>query len=166
LAMIFLMIAVVGMVWMIGSQQKTARTGQTAISETQTTGRPETTLPKVKLGAYVLRTVIVTGAILGIIWFGVRLYKKRLHSDLSPHSNIRIIGRQYLSARQYLVLVQAESKRLLLGVTDQSIRCLTEWADECSDEPQPSQETPQFGDSFRRITEQDAFSKPEYRTEP
>ena len=82
---------------------------------------------------YFLRTLGITGIIIILIIVGLKWYKNKL----SPEGNffsLEVLGKQHISPKQYLMMVRIEGKKLLMGVTEQSINLVKEFEDEISDE--------------------------------
>ncbi|MFH1851043.1 MAG: flagellar biosynthetic protein FliO [Candidatus Neomarinimicrobiota bacterium] len=80
------------------------------------------------LGGQIIRTVVVTAAIIVLILMVARWYRRALPGGGSLAGlQVAVQGRHYLSARQSLLLVEIEGRRLLLGVTDNGINLVTEF---------------------------------------
>lgn len=69
--------------------------------------------------------VLVLGLI-GAIAFVLKRYAKSAQVTSSRSDAIRIVGTKMLGGRRCLMLVRVRGQTLLLGVTPQSINCLTE----------------------------------------
>lgn len=70
-----------------------------------------------------LRVVVSLSAVLGVIWFAQRrLTKGKLLQKVVRE--IRVVGRQSLGSKASVVLIEADGKRMMLGVTDHSITLL------------------------------------------
>lgn len=70
-----------------------------------------------------LRVVVSLAAVLGVIWFAQRrLTKGKLLQKVVRE--IRVVGRQSLGSKASVVLIEADGKRMMLGVTDHSITLL------------------------------------------
>ena len=81
------------------------------------------------------KTVLITGLMLATIvagaWGLKRFGANRLQQSSS--SEMRILGRKYLSAKQSIAIVKVREKELLLGITDHSIQLLIELTTEEED---------------------------------
>ena len=75
---------------------------------------------------YLLKTLGVTGFIVLIILVGFKWYKNKLSIENNFFS-MDVLGKQHLSPKQYLMMVKIDEKKLLLGVTDQSIQLVKEF---------------------------------------
>jgi flagellar protein FliO/FliZ len=72
-----------------------------------------------------LRVVVSLGAVLAVIWYAHRRITKGAGLTRSDRP-ITIVGRQSLGQKSSVVIVEADGKRLLLGVTDHTITVLSE----------------------------------------
>jgi flagellar protein FliO/FliZ len=74
-----------------------------------------------------LRVVVSLSAVLGVIWYAQRRLGrgKLLHKVVR---DIRVVARQSLGSKASVVVVEADGKRLVLGVTDHSVTVLSESA--------------------------------------
>jgi len=72
-----------------------------------------------------LRVVVSLGAVLAVIWYAHRRITKGQSLTRSARP-ITIVGRQSLSQKSSVVIIEADGKRLLLGVTDSTITVLSE----------------------------------------
>jgi len=64
--------------------------------------------------------------LIGLIAFVLKRYAKSAQLTSSRSDAIRIVGTKMLGGRRCLMLVRVRGQTLLLGVTPQSINCLTE----------------------------------------
>lgn len=87
------------------------------------TVKEQPSVPK-SYSSYLIRVVAVTGGIAGILLLiGLGIKKRFIPTDQS--SFIKIHSRKYIGPKQYLTIISAEDKHILLGVTEQSISYLT-----------------------------------------
>tara|TARA_B100001123_G_C15345850_1_gene1037113 strand:+ start:20751 stop:21230 length:480 start_codon:yes stop_codon:yes gene_type:complete len=77
---------------------------------------------------YFLRTLGITGLIIIFILMGFKWYKSKLVENVN-HFSMEVLGKQYISPKQYLIMVRIEGQKLLMGVTDQSINLIKEFSD-------------------------------------
>ena len=81
------------------------------------------------------KTVLITALIIATIvagaWGLKRFGANRLRQTSS--SEMRILGRKYLSAKQSIAIVKVREKELLLGITDHSIQLLIDLTTEEED---------------------------------
>jgi|GEM_PF-749109 len=127
-AFIFILIAIIGMilVYTKPDDQKSKPAPEPEVESEQI----QKSYPKPALGSYLIRTVVVTGAIIVFIVVGAKVYRRRLKNDLPFRFQLKLVGRKYLSPKQYLAVIKTGQRHLLLGVTDNSIQLLTELKDE------------------------------------
>ena len=81
---------------------------------------------------YFLRTLGITGLIIILILVGFKWYKNKLSFE-GDYFSMEILGKQHISPKQYLMMVRIEGRKLLMGVTEQSINLVKEFADDGSD---------------------------------
>lgn len=79
---------------------------------------------------YIRRTLLITGAVLLLFFVLVKWYQKRVKGDITTMLSIDIIGRKYIAPKQYLLMVEVEDQKLLLGITDSSINLITTFNDD------------------------------------
>ncbi|MCU1405981.1 MAG: hypothetical protein JWQ43_2284 [Glaciihabitans sp.] len=72
-----------------------------------------------------LRVAVSLGAVLAVIWYAHRRITRGAGLVKSERP-ITIIGRQGLSQKASVVIIEAEGKRLLLGVTEHTITVLSD----------------------------------------
>ncbi|MCX7522393.1 flagellar biosynthetic protein FliO [Microbacterium sp. STN6] len=70
-----------------------------------------------------LRVVLSLAAVLALLWLLRRKLERRPRRRARTNS-IQVVGRQALSRRASVVMVESDGKRLLLGVTEQSVNVL------------------------------------------
>ncbi|NQU44799.1 flagellar biosynthetic protein FliO [bacterium] len=112
---------------------------------------------------------IVLALMFGVYWF-IRRYAPRGSVSANRHDTIRVLGTKMLGGRQSLMLVRVRGQTLLLGITSQSISCLTEIAEIDGEWVQPPEETPtgdaatptdsRFGRMIRQIVARDESERP------
>lgn len=79
------------------------------------------------LGNYFYKVVWVTFVLIIFLVIGLAIYKKYVISGNGLVNNrIRIIGRQNITAKQALVIVNIEGKKYALGTTDHSVNLIAE----------------------------------------
>jgi flagellar protein FliO/FliZ len=86
-----------------------------------------------------LRVVVSLSAVLGVIWFAQRrLIRGKLLQKAVRE--IRVVARQSLGSKASVVLIEADGKRLMLGVTDHSVTVLDSsvLAASAAAEPEPA----------------------------
>ncbi len=91
---------------------------------------------------YLLRVVIVTVTMIVILIVGLKFYKKRMKISGKDNLNMNVLGRHYISDKQYLLKVMIEDKYLLLGISESNISYLTQLAGPVDD---PDEKTATFG---------------------
>jgi len=162
-ALIFILIAIIGMI-LIYTKPDHKKSESAPMPEVES-GQLQKSYPKPALGSYLIRTVVVTGAIIVLIIIGAKVYRRRLKNDLPFRFQLKVVGRKYLSPKQYLAVIKTGQRHLLLGVTDNSIQLLTELNDEelISDRDETGPQHP-----FNRVIQQfkKSGSENEQRTAP
>lgn len=76
----------------------------------------------------VLRVVFSLAAVLGLMWFLARLASRRL--DGPSASLVRLVGRQTVGRSASVAVVAVGHRMLVVGVTENSVRLLTELDEE------------------------------------
>ncbi len=82
--------------------------------------------PQNTYSSYLLKVAVVTITMIVMLVLGLRVYKKQIRLKAKNSLVVDILGRHYISDKQYLLKVDVEDKYLLLGVSDTSINCLAE----------------------------------------
>jgi flagellar biogenesis protein FliO len=104
---------------------------------------------------YLVRVIFVTAVLIVCIVFGAKFYRKWVFKQMGPVKNrIRVLGRQAVGPKQFIVLVSIEGKKYALGVTDQSVNILTDLGpmeenDEMEEMPVT---TGSFSDLLKKLT--------------
>jgi flagellar protein FliO/FliZ len=70
-----------------------------------------------------VRVVVSLAAVLGVIWFAQRRLSRGKLLQKAVR-DIRVVARQSLGSKASVVLIEADGKRLMLGVTDHSVTVL------------------------------------------
>ena len=78
---------------------------------------------------YFLRTLGITGIIIILILVGFKWYKNKLSFE-GDYFSMEILGKQHISPKQYLMMVRIEGRKLLMGVSEQSINLVKEFVEE------------------------------------
>ena len=78
---------------------------------------------------YFLRTLCITGIIIILILVGFKWYKNKLSFE-GDYFSMEILGKQHISPKQYLMMVRIEGRKLLMGVSEQSINLVKEFVEE------------------------------------
>ena len=161
LALLFVVIAVLGIVM---TMNRTSHRPSLAMPDS-TYVTPENTESPRSFGSYIVRTVVVTGMIIITLLLAMKYYKKRNVIDGAGRYHFEILGKRYLSPKQYLVMVRVEDSKLLLGVTDHSINLIKEFAD-TDEEEKFEQSTPMSAtQSFIKLFKREAESGTEQENE-
>ena len=101
------------------------------------------------LTGQMLKVLGVTAAIIVVMLVLWRLYLRLGGQHNNAPGMLRILSRQSLGPRQYLTLVQAGERRLLLGVTEQNITLIADLSD--ADLPLTEIPSPTAATSFAAI---------------
>lgn len=76
---------------------------------------------------YLVRVIFVTTLMIVLIVFGLKYYKKYiLHNVKSSHNRMKILGRQSVGHKQYVVIIVLGKHKYALGVTDHSVNLITD----------------------------------------
>jgi len=78
---------------------------------------------------YFLRTLGITGLIIILILVGLKWYKNKLSFE-GDYFSMEVLGKQHISPKQYLMMVRIEGRKLLMGVSEQSINLVKEFVEE------------------------------------
>lgn len=149
IALVFVFIAVMGIIMTISSFSR--------ISEPNQGNPPDSKEKKVETTfesnypRFVIKTIIITCAIIILFVLGAKLYKRRHRSEISGRIKMDIVGRKYIDSKHYLLMVNVCGQRLLLGVSDNSINLIAEYEDSNSNENFDEANTSQMDDQFSRI---------------
>ncbi|MDP8237473.1 MAG: flagellar biosynthetic protein FliO [Candidatus Hatepunaea meridiana] len=137
-AMIFIAIAVIGVMLTISSPSKKQKSSEIEKPSLETVQPLETVqhnqIKKSNYSSYLLRVILITAAIIAVILVGSRLYRKQMRLGDSNKVNISILGRQYISPKHSLIMVRVTGRRFLLGITDSSVNLISEFEDEIESE--------------------------------
>lgn len=96
-----------------------------------------------QMSSYMYRVAWGTLLILFVIFIGARFYRKYANlSNDGPKSNFRIISRKTIGPKQFLLLINVEGHKLLLGVSEQSINLISDFG--IVEESMEDYETPQL----------------------
>lgn len=96
-------------------------------------------------GWYFFRMVAVTGFVITLFVFSVKYYKRKM-AKTGHYFDMRVLGKQYISAKQYLMMIRVEDRKMLLGVTDHSIHLIKEFdEDKNKDETSKQLDKPREG---------------------
>jgi len=99
---------------------------------------------------YLLRVIFVTALMIIFIIIGFKYYRKYvLHNDGTTNNRIKILARQAIGQKQYVVIIAMGNKKYALGVTDQSINLITDLGD--LDEDEQKMETIQAPAAFSSL---------------
>jgi flagellar protein FliO/FliZ len=74
----------------------------------------------------VLRTFLALAAVIALVWGSLWLLKRFTGGRKGDSGAIRIAGTAHLGAKQRIVLIDVEGRRMVLGVADPSITLLAD----------------------------------------
>lgn len=80
-------------------------------------------------GGYLLRVMLITLALIAVLIVVARVAKKQNMLAQTTDLKMRILGKRYISPKQYFMKVMIDDRYLLLGVSEQSINLITELAE-------------------------------------
>jgi flagellar biogenesis protein FliO len=104
---------------------------------------------------YLVRVIFVTAIVIVLIIFGLKSYKKYiLHNVTLSQNRIRILGRQAVGHKQYVVIIVLGNRKYALGVTDHSVNLITDMGeiDEKEEQEESVQAPIAFSSFFKKIT--------------
>jgi flagellar biogenesis protein FliO len=78
---------------------------------------------------FIFRTLGITGFIIVLILVGFKWYKNKLSFE-DNYFSMEVLGKQHINPKQYLMMVRIEGRKLLLGVSEQSINLIKEFIEE------------------------------------
>ena len=81
---------------------------------------------RINMMHYLLKTIGITGIILILLIVGLNWYKYKIPSKKNNFS-MKVLGKQYISSKQYLMMVKVDGQKMLLGVTDHSVGLIKEY---------------------------------------
>lgn len=96
----------------------------------------------------VLRVVLSLGAVLTVLWLAQKYARRRLKVG-GPEQLVSVVARQGIGQKAAVVLVDADGKRFLLGVTEQSVSIL-----HTGDAPEPAPVDEESAVAFSRKLEE------------
>jgi len=82
---------------------------------------------------FIFRTLGITGFIIVLILVGFKWYKNKLSFD-DNYFSMEVLGKQHINPKQYLMMVRIEGRKLLMGVSEQSINLIKEFMEEQNNE--------------------------------
>ena len=124
-ALLFALIAILGLVSIITPQPGTDTGDQEAPLKTRST-----------YSGYLFRVVAVTITLVVFLVVGLRVYRKQVMLRGKNSLSINLLGRYYINDRQYLLKVAIDDRNLLLGVSEGSISLITELDAEAAEAPE------------------------------
>jgi flagellar biogenesis protein FliO len=109
----------------------------------------------------ILKTVIITVLFIIFIVIGMMIFKKKFSSGKTFGMDLDILGKKYFGQKQFLLMVRVENRKLLLGITDDSINLIKDFGEIDDDEriqgnPEPKE---QESNPFPKILKQISFNK-------
>ena len=78
---------------------------------------------------FIFRTLGITGFIIVLILAGFKWYKNKLSLE-DNYFSMEVLGKQHINPKQYLMMVRIEGRKLLMGVSEQSINLIKEFIEE------------------------------------
>ena len=105
-------------------------------------------------GLVIFRTIVFLIILIGVIFLFMYFFKHVLYRRKGEGLSIRVVGSTLLGPKKSIYLVEIESRRLVLGVTDASISYLTELEKRSPDDaqlPLDKKVFPSSGGRFREL---------------
>mgnify|MGYP001958827634 FL=1 len=78
---------------------------------------------------FIFRTLGITSFIIVFILAGFKWYKNKLSFE-DNYFSMEVLGKQHINPKQYLMMVRIEGRKLLMGVSEQSINLIKEFMEE------------------------------------
>lgn len=149
IALIFILIAVMGLMTMLSSIQGISKSDKVErhILEKQKVESSQ----KSSYTGFVLRIVLITVALIILTFLGAKWYRNRSRSDISDKMRMDIIGRRYIDSKHSLLMVRVNGRKILLGITDNSINRIAEYEENNTDENFAQAEITQMSDQSPKI---------------
>lgn len=113
---ILVLMAILFLIWDNGSDYRQGAAYQPGVSDSLQTSVPQSP----SMTGYLLKVILVTIFIIGILIVGAKWYGK-LNKFAGNPSFIKILSKQSIGPKQYLLLIAIEKKKLLLGITENTI---------------------------------------------
>ena len=76
---------------------------------------------------YIVKTILITVALLILIYAMYYMSKKRLNPEEIKNNRINILERRYLGQKQYLLLIKVDDSKILLGISEKNISMIKEF---------------------------------------
>ena len=109
----------------------------------------------------IIKTVIITILFIIFIIIGMMIFKNKFSSGKTFGMDLDILGKKYFGQKQFLLMVRVENRKLLLGVTDDSINLIKDFGE--IEDKEKSQGSPrpkeQESGTFPKILKQISFNK-------
>ncbi len=149
-ALLFVLVMIMGMLWIFNDPPGTQYDKPSLESPLQ---NQEPKPIQTNYGWYFFRIIAVTGFLIVLFVVGAKYYKRKM-TQTGHYFDMRVLGKQYISTKQYLMMVRVEDRKMLLGVTDHSINLLKEFdenEDNSETEEDANEQEKSFGKILKRI---------------
>jgi len=128
LAMIFMVIALMGVMMVMSSPDEPDTAGITAEQTSVTELTPPAERPgSVSLVGYLWKVVLVTALVIGLFWLLAGFFRKRMMPQTGSTTQFHVLGREHLNPRNTLMMVRVEDRKFLLGVSENAVRLISEF---------------------------------------
>jgi flagellar protein FliO/FliZ len=77
-------------------------------------------------GVLILRTILSLAVVIALVWGSLWFLKRVMSGRKSDSGAIRVSGMAHLGPKQRIVLIDVEERRMVLGVTEQSVTLLAD----------------------------------------
>lgn len=128
LAFLFLLIALIGI--MLAFRNPSRSKAERPVPFLPDTSAITVTAPASQsensLSGYILRTALVLGLLAGVLYWGLRFYRRKVQTQAGGSGQIKVVGKYYFNPKQYLAAVIWNEREMLLGVTEQQFTKLAE----------------------------------------
>lgn len=99
---------------------------------------------------YLVRVIVVTGILIVMIILGFQWYRKNVFQKFGPaRQRIKILGRQAVGPKQFIVITAIEGHKYALGVTDHAVQMLADLG--VYEESEESRESPPLAGTFTSV---------------
>jgi len=149
IALIFILIAVMGLMMMFSSIQGISKSDK--VEQDTPEGQKAESSLKSSYTGFVIRVVLITIVLIILTFLGAKWYKRRSRSSISDRMKMDIISRRYIDSKHYLLMVRVDGRKILLGITDNSINRIAEYEEDNTSENTAQVESTQMIDQLPKI---------------
>lgn len=122
-ALLFSLILIMGMIWLFNDPPGDSFDKQKEVVSTEKINHKDTSPT---YGWYFFKMILITSSFVIFIILGLKFYKKK-YIQFGNRPGMTVLKKHYLSTKQYLMEIEIENEKLLIGVTDHNITLLKEY---------------------------------------